>query len=553
MKATNEELRDLLKKDLRAKSRPPTPPASPPQKSTKSPPPQLNPNAPYEEDPTGTAFEFESPLHLLGVLRPEFDAYSWQAETLLQLGGFLDPCDLTKRTKPTAQDPFKLLLPAANGSGKDMVIIAAFAVWFAMKGLKNKFVCTSASYEQLKYQTEVHIKDLIKEVNKKFGKIFQSVEFYHVCTQTASEIKLFVTDEAGRAEGSHPMPGGEMAICINEAKSVPEQIFDALDRCTGYNYWLEVSSPAGKSGTFYQNSLTAVRYPELPQLGKFFLRHVSAYDCPHIPLSHIEAMKVKKTKSWFDSSVLALFSDVEDENVITEELFDNSCKIENVLSVDDTIGIGGDLSAGGDELAFYVRRGPDIIKRFFFQQTDTTVSVEIINRNLEPYKDLHYVANMDDGGIGHAIIDGLAKYGWHINRIHNQAAARDKRQFLNKGAEMYWHLQRLLHNKQHRPKNDDPILRRQLTTRLCEQKQTGGKLRLEDKKLHISRNKESPDRADAYVLCFYSMPIELKRHESRVKPARLSLEAFRDWFENLKGDPNNGKSTSDRPTCIVKV
>lgn len=522
-------------------------------------PPSTQPQTPAQHEistePAGEAFEIPSPFHLLAILRPDVKPHPWQIEELLRLGGFLDPKNLDQQIPITAENPYLLNLAAANGSGKDEFIIATFNVWFAMRGRKNLSVNTSSSFEQLKYQTEAHIKELTKAANKLFSPIFQSREFYHVCAPTGSEIKLFATDEAGRAEGYHPRSGGQMAIVINEAKSVDEPIFEALSRCTGYSYWLNISSPGIKSGQFYRDSKESIFHPDRPQLGRGYFRRISAYDCPHIPRVHIENQIKNKPKEWVDSSIRALFTDFGQSTVVSHELWFNKT-IPQVKSNDQSIVLGGDLAAGGDECSFYLRRGSTIIDRYFFTQADTTLTAELIDTRFRWILAKPYQAIFDDGGVGKAIIDGLVKLGWSIRRKHNQAAATDKRVYLNFGAESYFHLRNLIENGLHRPSLDDVILNRQITSRIYDTKEQG-KFRLEDKKLHRSRTRESPDRADAYVLCFSSMPVELHRHQAPTsQPTKLSLEEAQSYSEKLAwGEVLTFENYGKRPrrSCIVPV
>ena len=99
--ASEEELRELLK-NRRPKS-PLKEQAKPTRRRI-----ELKRDEGYSSDPDGAAIEFPSPLHMLAALRPELEPYKWQAETLLQFGGFLDPTNLAQRTLPTTNNPFLL-------------------------------------------------------------------------------------------------------------------------------------------------------------------------------------------------------------------------------------------------------------------------------------------------------------------------------------------------------------------------------------------------------------------------------------------------------------
>lgn len=496
---------------------------------------------------------------------PDLLPYDWQSEELLRLGGFLLPGDAGSYISPTAETPLLYSLAAANGSGKDLVLIAAFAVWFALHGHRNFCFITSASDDQIKTQTQPHIKLLCDAANDHFGKIFRSVDKYHVCTQTASEIKLFVTDEAGRAEGLHPRFGGQMALVFNEAKTISSDLWEAYSRCTGYSYWLEISSPGIKSGHFYDTTRDAVLYPAKTELNKYYHRKVTAYECPHIPKSHIDRQKLSQTPEWFASSILAEFSDFGEDNVIKESLWLTAANIVPAKTTHEGYGIGGDFAAGGDECSFYLRKGWKIIDSLHFHQRDTTLTAEIFDTKFNAVKyETDIAINLDDGNVGHAIIDMLVKMGWkNITRCHNQAAARNKRQYLNLGAESYFHLARLLENRQIPSYGKrDPILYRQIISRRADNRD-GGKWRLEKKPDHKERTKESPDHADAYVLCYYSYPIIIEPATlNQPEPPKESLEefnqrlAFGDYHERLRkfyANTNGNARTSKRRSCIVPV
>lgn len=533
------------------------------------PAPQLqNPAAPVDKifreiahaKPRGTPLEFPSPLHLLRVIAPERIPHPWQAQELLRLGGYLDPFDLTKKVEPDPENPLLYGLPAANGSGKDEYIFAGFAVWFALRGLKNRVIGTSFDSKQITDQTEPNIRELCNRVNACFGsKWFRSVQGHHVCLETGSEIILFATDDPGRAEGYHPWSGGKMALMINEAKNVPEPIWDAINRCTGYSYMLAISSPAGKSGTFYTNSLRGVRYPAPCKLNQWFYRHISAYECPHIPRAHIQNQIETKPKEWVDSSINAEFSSVGDTLIITHEFLVDLAHNLPAPAGDD-IGIGLDTAGKVDENSCYVRKGNRLIHSFHFHQSDTTITADLIDQQLAPWKHLQYKFNADDGGISKAISDTLVKKGWRITRRNNQSPAGNKREFLNLGIESWWKVRTLIIRKEIRldilnpdttVKHDQAILHRQLTSRRYDGEESAqGKLKIEPKPIHKQRMRESPDRADALILCFYSYRSHyFAADESAAKkPPVVTMSEFRNKYgwEEIPGLTNkhNAKPTA---------
>ena len=459
----------------------------------------------------------DNPVEWLLMLKPEMTPYRWQFEELMRLGGYLNHKDRKTKTDITYVHPLKVVMPAANGSGKDEVVIATFSTWLTVTGCRNRVIITSSSFDQTKFQTEVHIRDLANRANKKFGKIFHFTQFHYIVPELGSEIKLFATDEAGRAEGYHPFQNGKMALILNEAKTIREELFDAIDRCTGYSHLLYISSPAQRRGRMYKAAGSAIHYPNPAELGKFFCRKVTAFECPHIPKSHIDAQIYDKgiDSPWVKSSILAEFSDWDEPVVIPEILWDKCIETPPAPKGSD-IGIGLDLAAGGDENSIHVREGNRLIFDFHFTQVDTEKAVLVIDNQLSPWKNADYIFRADDGGISHAMNDKLKLLGWRIRRTNNNSPAWRKSEFLNLGAEMYFSVRRLIERKDIILPVRNFKLKEQLTTRRFKgEESTQGKLALQSKPEARADGMSSPDRADSFVLCFSSYKPSYKPEEKK--------------------------------------
>lgn len=492
---------------------------------------------------TKEPLKFSTPVELFMLLMPEVTLYKWQVEQLLQLAGYPIPGDLTTYEPPSDKEPILLTISAANGSGKDLVVISIFAIWLALTGLRNRVIITSSSFEQTKSQTEVHIREFAIRANKQFGKIFHFTQFHYVVPELGSEIKLFATDEEARAEGWHPYPGGKMALILNEAKSISEELFNAIDRCTGYSYLLYISSPGRKRGRMFKSVVDAVAYPAKLERGRFYFRRITAFECPHIPPAHIARQIYDKGENdpWVRSSIYAEFSDFNEPVVVPESVWDR-CAAMNVLPSGEDIGIGLDLSGGGDEIYCFVRRGNRVVFHFGCRQKDSEISIPFIDKQLSPWKDHDYIFRADNGGIGQAMIDKLVKLKWRVRRTNNQSPANKKNEFLNLGAEMYFHTKRLLERFDIIPPADNPKLKEQLCARRYKgEEATQGKMALESKKEHIAGGLCSPDRADAFVLCFASYHPKLvakqKEEQKSYTTQELMLLAHRGLLRPMMTKP----------------
>lgn len=445
--------------------------------------------------------------------------YQWQVE----LGEFL--CT----SKPTSQEPLKYCLCACNGSGKDAFIIAPFAVWFILTKVRSRVVITSSSGVQLTSQTENYIAELARKVNAAFKDrfgvdILKVRQRYIKCLATGSEINLFATDEEERAEGYHPLePGAEMAVVINEAKSVDAGIFRAARRCTGYNYFLLVSTPGEPKGDFY----TAWNLYDNK-------RKVTYYDCPHHSKSEFEYDRITlgEDSAWFRSKWLAEFTTIGGNYIIGQgDLRKLRQYIRNgsitTFEWDEYYRVGLDLAAGGDENVISVWRGNQQLYEFAFREADTTVSTDkIISFFLQKQLTNDNTRFFgDDGGVGRSIIDQLRRKGYRIARILNQSRAINVKDYRNRGMELWYKFKRLVELELIKPLPDADKLWEQLEKRRYKVAEDAAirKLQLESKPEAKADGLPSPDRADAAILAFVDVSLDNLLNTRKKKDQKIVI------------------------------
>lgn len=461
--------------------------------------------------------DFKSPLEMLYTISPNFlsgtmNLYSWQAEKLDYFGN-----------KFTASCPMKFLLCAANGSGKDAFINAPLALWFVLHKVRSRVVITSSSYTQLQAQTENYIASLAREANQWMldNGLEESlvIKKEHIVNRlTKSEIKMFVTDDPGRAEGYHPFPdypGAEMCIIVNEAKSVPDNIFGALKRCTGFNYWLEISSPGRTSGHFFNVYKNALNWEERNKAkGRYFRDKITAYDCPgHISEAEIEDAKIElgEFSPLFRSIYLAEFTSIDEPVVVKQEALEKA-KNFPPEHIPGRISAGVDLAAGGDENGMVLVNGNKMVDEYFFRDNNTMSAAQKIADKLVSWKLVFGLKEenifADDGGVGKAILDHVVfVLGVMLVRMLNQAKPLNKLRYANRGSELWFTLARMIEENLLVLNTSNTKLMDQLANRYYRQ-QSNGRLILESKREARAKGHPSPDRADALVLAFTGISIE---------------------------------------------
>lgn len=471
-----------------------------------------------DQDPTPTAgyetLDFlESSAELLAFFDPAINSgktilYPWQLEISEQL------C----KAKPTGLHPYKFCLCAANGSGKDAFVIAPWSLWFILTKVRAQVIITSASGVQLSTQTEAYISGLAEKINgwwaaQTGGDTLLKVRKRHIsCPRSGSRIILFATDEEAKAEGFHPLEANaEMAIIVNEAKSVIPEIFRALKRCTGFNYWLNVSTPGEPLGDFHYS------WDNWPNR-----RKVTYYDC----LNHQSPEEFESDKKelgehshLFRSKWLAEFTFVGGRYVISQErleLLKANRKEIKIIGQSDIARIGLDiaLSGNGDETVASVWKGNKQLAQILRKHQDATVLADSLDiafktdLKLNPAND-NYVIFGDDGGVGRAVLDILRKKGWRIVRVLNQTTAKNKKLYKNRGAELWYKFARFIEQKL-LVFVEDEKLEKQLASRKYKESSAGlDKLQLESKPDMKAAGFPSPDRADAAVLAFTDVSLDM--------------------------------------------
>lgn len=478
----------------------------------------LHPDAPKQD--RYEPLMFDDPTIMFETFNPKLVSSKWQTEECRRVAGYYDPKSL-KRHQPSPKDPFRYTLCAANGSGKDTYFIAPVAVWFCATKIRTRCIITGAQYNQLKSQTFANIKAYCETINEQLGEdIFDIVEFYIRCKKTGSEIRLFVTDDPGKAEGFHPFPDcptNELMFIANEAKSIPDDMFGAFSRFTT-SHWLNVSTPDTMSGFFHRSFNNSVIYPaphipdserdmEKPDAKIGYARKITAFDCPHKSRAWIRAMErlhgIDSVE--YRSGVLAEFTSIGDSIIISEESIRYAPPVWNTYGLPIRAGLDFSLSAGGDETVISIWHGNKRLAQYTIREEDGDKLLNWIIEKLTFHQVKPENVIADPGGLGILLVQRMRKLGWEVVTCRNEGRAINPKVYLNRVAENWFRLKRLIDEKILIIPREDTLFVSQLTSRKYKYKQ--GKTALESKTEAKLRGVPSPDRADACVLAFVGIPL----------------------------------------------
>lgn len=397
--------------------------------------------------------------------------YPWQEKVL----------DSLYRNKRTA-------LKAANGSGKTDKIIASAVLWWLMGFDGAKALVTSASWDQIATQ----VWPAICRHQDKFGPGWV-INKDEIRRPNGSQCIARSTNEPGRFEGHHGNAENPLLIIVDESKTVSDEIFGAVNRCT-YQRLLLTSSPGIEEGYFYR------AFTSSSSLFSCFT--ATAFDCPHISKDAIaETIKeYGEDDPYVRSKIYAEF--MKDSGVGDWYKPVKLTDYERCLLDPPRKKIGDrfaycDFAAGGDENVICIMEGNEVLPLTCWRDKDTVRAAHDFIQKLRENGLSQEDCYGDADGTGHGVMDNMDRAGFKINRVRNGSKARSDRYF-NAGSEAWYEAGNAIRRKEVILPHD-PVLREQLTTRKGDRKGGEGKYYIQPKR----ELQKSPDRGDAVAGCIY--------------------------------------------------
>jgi hypothetical protein len=377
---------------------------------------------------------------------------------------------------------------SCNEGGKTKRVIAGAILWHLTMFPSGQVISTSGSYRQ--------IKDQLLPALHGYERLFPRWSFLRTPRIETESVNCFwegfSTNDAGKFEGHHADEGAPLLIIVDEAKTVKDDVFEAVERCKATRL-LIASSPGYAEGEFYRSHTTKA---------KFYTRFVqTAAECPHWKQADIDRLREKwgEEHPLFKSMVNAEFMASVENAVIDLKA------LEDLLADPPPEKRGHDRKAfcdfawggEGDENVLAVRDGNVVTIEETFRADNLHA---VCGRFISAFARLGLKADQvdgDEGGGGKLICDQLAAMGWRIHRVNNGAAPRFSEHYADLKAEMWYEgATQIARREVILPDDDD--LRAQLLDRK-RVPHARGKLAIESKKDMAKRGVTSPDRADAVL------------------------------------------------------
>jgi phage terminase large subunit len=426
---------------------------------------------------------------------------------------------------PRQKEVLRALAPAGsavsfrscNEGGKTKRVICAAILHHLTMFPRGHVISTSGSYRQ--------IKDQLLPALHAYAPRFPAWSFLHTPRIETESINCFwegfSTNDAGKFEGHHADDGAPLLMIVDEAKTVKDDIFQAIERCKPTRL-LIASSPGYAEGEFYRSQTTKA---------KFYKTVVQrASDCPHWKVEDIAKLEEKwgADHPLFKSMVMADFMEsVADAVIDLKALEDLMADPPNEKKGDRKAFCDFAWGGDGDENVLALRDGNVVTLEETFRADNLHA---ICGRFIAAFSRLGLQPQQidgDEGGGGKLICDQLAAMGWRINRVNNGEAPKTSDHYANHAAEMWFEGAKQIARREIVLPDDDDLRGQMLDRKRIPHAK--GKLAIESKRDMKKRSVPSPDRADAV----FGAMTPLRRLDSISLGARGPAGSFTEQLREL--------------------
>jgi phage terminase large subunit len=414
------------------------------------------------------------------------ELYPWQADVNLTIA------------EAATRKRINIAVRAPNEAGKSTRIVAVSVLWHLLRFPRGKVVVTSRDNRQI---TDQFWSAVRRQLSKFPGwKITDSQHLIE--TPTGGRLRAFTTDDPGRAEGFHSEPDAPLLIIVDEAKSIEEEIFQAIDRCS-YNALVYISSPSTKEGRFYQAFSD--------HADSFIQFHAGLVDCPHISKERIADTEKRygPDHPFCESTLRGNFMEFSEGILHIIELSELERWRESSIGFipRQIVIVACDFACGGDDNVILVRDGNKVRKIITWKDRDSARAVgrfiaEIKEIERESERQLMVIG--DATGPGRPMCDMIRQAGIDIVPFNFGGSTHDER-YKDEGTRSWYESVFLIKSGKIIAPPGHQEAAKKLFAQLSQRRQKfhmSGKLWMETKDEMRSRGLKSPDVADAFVMAW---------------------------------------------------
>lgn len=443
------------------------------------------------------------------------------------LGG--SPWERQVEIAEAVRDSPLTVVRSCNSAGKDWVA-ARLALWWSLcrRGLA---LVTGPTERQVREVVMGEVTRAFRAADGLPGDLYASA--LRLGNEEEAGILAFTSTEASRLTGFH---APRVLGVLTEAQGVEAFAWEGLLSCAvgAEDRILAVGNPLEPSGRFYRSSrskgwtslrIPASEHPNVVQGETVVSGGVTRAFIRRMAREYGEGSAVYRARvegEFPESADAGLYSrgwlEAAADRWDSGDLKFRADGTAPLVAVDPA-------RFGPDATAVAVRRGPVLEKlETWAGATSTTEIAERLGPLLEEVgvrrfghrEGVHGAVVVDSVGVGAGLADRLAEEGWPVVEHVGGEGSGDPARFLNRRAESYWQLRRLLEAGEIALPRDADLFDELLAIRWSPT--PSGQVRVEPKEALRGRIGRSPDRADAVVMAFAS--------EGRVE----AVEVWHDGF-----------------------
>jgi len=401
----------------------------------------------------------------------------------------------------------------ANGTVKDAAAGVA-ALWWTFTRDDPLTVIQSSTQRQV---TEVNFG---REIGPLWRRAGLPGELYREALRLDGRTVIIgmTSSDSSKLTGFH---GPEILVILSEAQGIESFAWEAAFACaTGESdVILAVGNPLSPSGVFYQAN----------QSPDWYSVEISSLDHPNLQEGRtvipggpsqqfVETMASMygRGSPIFEARVEGRFPSESMYGLVRRSWLEAAAERWEAGELDNggAVVIGIDVARfGPDATCLAVRRGNhllELIKWYGADTTQTTERVKAEAARFEVHPLRHDFAGRafpatgrlvcDSIGIGAGVADQLRKADYTVGDFNGATRARKADDFMNKRAESFWHIRKLLEDGKVAVPHDEDLWQELLTTEWSVD--GSGRVKIEPKSDLAARLGRSPDKADALAMAF---------------------------------------------------
>lgn len=408
----------------------------------------------------------------------------------------------------------RISIRSGHGVGKTTAL-AWCIVHHAATRFPQKTICTAATGDQLFDALAAEVKAWILKLPPDIANLFdvknESIDLKSAPNESFISFRVSRPDKPEALAGVH---SENVLLICDEASGIPEVIFEAAQgSMSGHNATtILAGNPVRSSGLFFDS------HHDLKDLWETL--HVSCVNSPRVAKDFIE--QVKRTygerSNQFRVRVLGEFPLADDDTVVPRELMEAALFREVSASMVKPIW-GLDVARKGSDASALAKRKGNVllspVKEWYNKDTMGTVATVKLEWDGTPAADRPEDICVDAIGLGAGVADRLRELGLPVRSVNVSEVPAMRDRYHNLRAELWFKLREWFALRNCHMAGDLETGKEIISVRYTTQKQSG-KLIIEPKDDTRTREKRSPDKADAVMLTFASEAITALGGQSAV-------------------------------------